>query len=153
MSRRPFVSLAVVLAGLALAVAPLSAATVEKTVSFQLDEWIDLGKTEGAVTLHRIRLTKPSGFSKSSLLRPGNSDFAADIEIQLEFSNDSTADWEANLRVEWVDGDGRPIDGYRGSADLDSETRHEMETVRVSTLKYGIDRAKKLKIEISANPD
>ena len=37
--------------------------------------------------------------------------------------------------------------------DRDSEQRHEQQTVTLSTLKYGIDKAKKLKIRITTNPD
>ena len=143
---------------LALALAillPLAtfAGTVEKNVPFKLDQWIDLASTDGPVTLHRVRLVREGGVTKSSFMRPGNSQYLADVQIQLEFTNDSTNDWEAKFDVEWLDAAGDTIDGYKGQEGLDSEKRHEEQTVTLSTLKYGLDKAKKLKIRIDTNPD
>ena len=76
-----------------------------------------------------------------------------DVQIQLEFTNDSSNDWEARMSIEWLDGEGKPIDGYQGEEGLDSEQRHDQQTVTLSTLKYGLDRARKLKISIDTNPD
>lgn len=130
-----------------------SAGTAEKTVAFKLGEWIDLASTDGPVTLHRIRVVREGGLTKSTFMRPGNSQYLADVQIQLEFTNDSTNDWEAKFDVEWLDAAGDAIDGYRGAESLDSEKRHEEQTVTLSTLKYGLDKAKKLKIRIDTNPD
>lgn len=141
-------------AALALGAPAVSqAGTVEKSVPFVLDQWIELGSTDGPVTLHRLRLVRQGGVTKSSFMRPGNNRYLADVQIQLEFSNDSTNDWEARFAVEWLDGDGKVIDGYEGDEGLDSEQRHDQQTVTLSTLKYGVDKAKKLKIRIDTNPD
>jgi hypothetical protein len=129
------------------------AGTVEKDVAFKLDQWIELASTDGPVTLHRVRLVRQGGVTKSSFMRPGNSKYLDDIQIQLEFTNDSSNDWEARMSIEWLDGEGRPIDGYQGEEGLDSEQRHDQQTVTLSTLKYGLDRARKLKISIDTNPD
>lgn len=129
------------------------AGTVEKSVPFALDQWIELASTDGPVTLHRVRLVRQGGVTKSSFMRPGNNKYLADVQIQLEFTNDSTNDWEAQFAIEWVDGDGKVIDGYEGDEGLESEQRHEQQTVTLSTLKYGLDKAKKLKIRIDTNPD
>ena len=129
------------------------AGTAEKTVTLKLGEWVELASTDGPVTLHRIRLVREGGITKSSFMRPGNSQYLADVQIQLEFTNDSTNDWEAKFDVEWLDGEGNAIDGYRGQEGLDSEQRHDEQTVTLSTLKYGLDRAKKLRIRIDTNPD
>jgi hypothetical protein len=139
---------------LALLVAgPASAGTAEKKVPFKIGEWFDLASTDGPVTLHRVRLVREGGLTKSTFMRPGNSEYLADVQIQLEFSNDATQDWEANLVIEWLDAEGRAIDGYRGAEGLDSEKRHDQQTVTLSTLKYGLERAKSLKIRIVTNPD
>lgn len=138
----------------ALAVPTASVAgTAEKTVPFAFDQWIDLASTDGPVTLHRVRIVRAGGVTKSSFMRPGNSQYLDDVQIQLEFSNDATKDWEAKFSVEWVDGEGRAIDGYQGNEGLDNEKQHDQQTVTVSTLKYGIERAKKLKIRIDYNSD
>ena len=129
------------------------AGTAEKTVAFALDQWVELASTDGPVTLHRVRLVREGGVTKSSFMRPGNNQYLADVQIQLEYTNDSTNDWEAQFSVEWVDAEGKVIDGYKGKEGLDSEQRHEQQTVTLSTLKYGLDKAKKLKIRIDTNPD
>ncbi len=132
---------------------PASAGTAEKTTSFKIGEWIDLASTDGPVTLHRLRLVREGGITKSTFMRPGNSQYLTDVQIQLEFTNDATRDWEARYSVEWLDADGQVIDGYQGNEGLDSEKRHDQQTVTLSTLKYGLERAKKLKIRIDYNPD
>jgi hypothetical protein len=86
-------------------------------------------------------------------MRPGNSQYLADVQIQLEYTNDSTNDWEAKFDVEWLDASGVAIDGYRGQEGLDSEKRHDQQTVTLSTLKYGLEKAKKLRIRLDYNPD
>lgn len=133
--------------------APSRAETVEKTVPFALDKWVDLASTDGPVTLHRVRLVRQGGSTKSTFMRPGSNKYLTDVQVQIEFSNDSTNDWEAAVAIEWVDDDGKVIDGYEGDEGLDSEKRHDEQTVTLSTLKYGLDRAKKLKIRIETHPD
>lgn len=130
-----------------------SAGTAEKAVTLKMGEWVELAATDGPVTLHRIRLVQEGGFTKSKFMRPGNSQYLTDVQIQFEFTNDSTSDWEARFDLEWLDADGKAIDGYRGEEGLDSEKRHEEQTVTLSTLKYGLDRAKKLRVRIDFQPD
>lgn len=132
---------------------PVSAGEVEKNVNFTLDEWIDLNSTDGPVTLHRIRIAKQSGVTKSKFLRPGNNEHLQDVQIQVEFTNDSSKDWEMRVNVEWSDGSGHVIDGYNDTESLDSDSRHDDQTVTLSTLKYGLEKAKKLKINIKFYPD
>ncbi len=79
---------------------------------FRLDQWIDLAASDGPVTLHRIRVARQGAGAKSKFLRPGNSEYLEDVQVQLEFSNDATRDWEARLDIEWLDADGAAIDGY-----------------------------------------
>lgn len=146
-------SLFVTAALLASLASPAFAGEVSKDAGFALDQWIELKATDGPVTLHRIRLVKQSGVTKSKFLRPGNSQFLSDVQIQLEYSNDSSKDWEAHLDIQWVDGSGEVIDGYNDTEGLDSESRNDDATVTLSTLKYGLERAKKLKIKIDFYPD
>lgn len=143
------------IAGLALLTwtLPASAGEVEKNLNFALDQWIDLNSTDGPVTLHRIRIVRQGGVTKSKFMRPGNSEHLEDVQIQVEFSNDSSKDWEMRLNVEWSDSSGEVIDGFNDTEGLDSESRHDDQTVTLSTLKYGIEKAKKLKIGIKFYPD
>jgi hypothetical protein len=148
MSRHPVVAV------LALAlVLPAAAAAVEKTVPFALDQWVDLGVTEGPVTLHRIRLASQSGVTKSKIFRPGGSSYTTDVQIQLEFTNQSTDDYEARIRFEWLDAAGVVIDGFDGTEGLDNEARFEQQTMTISTLRYGLDKAKKIRFSISTARD
>ncbi len=146
-------SLCVAAAVSALPAAAAFAGTAEKTVPFALDQWVELASTDGPVTLHRVRVVRQGGVTKSSFMRPGNNKYLDDVQIQLEFTNESSNDWEARFAIEWLDGDGKVIDGYEGTEGLDSEQRHDQQTVTLSTLKYGIDKAKRLKIRIDTNPD
>lgn len=131
----------------------LVAGDIEKCVEFELGEWIVLDSNDGPVTLHRIRVVKQSGITKSKVFRPGNAEHLETIQIQLEFSNEATRDWEAHLDLEWVDAQGVTIDGYDDDENLDSNENHDMVTVTLSTLKYGLDRAEKFKIRIRTYPD
>jgi hypothetical protein len=137
---------------LALA-APAVAGEVEKSVPFALDQWWDLGVTDGPVTLHRIRLVRQGRGIKSKLVRPLNSEYLEDIQIQLEYTNDATKDWEARIDLEWRDAEGNAIDGYNDEETLDNESKHEEQTVTLSTLRYGLERAKKLDLRITFQAD
>lgn len=132
---------------------PLIASAVEKSVPYALDQWVELNVTEGPVTLHRIRLASQSGVTKSKILRPGGSAYTTDVQIQLEFTNQSTDDYEARIRFEWLDAAGVVIDGYDGTEGLDNEARFEQQTMTISTLRYGLDKAKKIRFSISTARD
>jgi len=153
---RPFLKLRFVsaLAILSLAAPATWAGEVEKKASFALGEWVELNSTDGPVTIHRIRVERQSGLTKSKLFRPGGgAGYAADVQVQIEFTNDATHDWDAAVEVEWLDKDGEAIDGYRGTESLDSESRRDLQTITLSTLKYGLDRAKKLRVRIEFHPE
>ena len=64
--------------------APLSR---EHGGTLKLGEWVELASTDGPVTLHRIRLVREGGITKSTFMRPGNSQYLADVQIQLEYTN------------------------------------------------------------------
>lgn len=131
----------------------VAAGEVEKNVAFQLDQWVDLQASDGPVTLHRLRVARQGAGAKSMFVRPGNTQYLKDVQIQLEYTNDSTRDWEAQLEIEWLDADGVAIDGYRDQENLDSESRHDEQTVTLSTLRYGLDRARTLRIRVGFQPD
>ena len=86
-------------------------------------------------------------------MRPGNDEYLADVQVQLEFTNDATRDWEASLRIEWLDAAGHVVDGYRDTEELDSDSRHDVQTVTLSTLRYGLERASKLRVRIEFHPE
>lgn len=140
--------LAILVAASALAGGP-----VDKAVPFELGTWIELEHTEGPVVLHRIRVVEQTGtITKSTIFRPVGSEYLKTVQIQLEYSNSATKDWECFMQVEWVDADDKVIDGYRDSESLDDREAHDAATVTLSTLKYGLEKGKTLKIRLEVHP-
>ncbi len=123
------------------------AASVSKDFSFELDEWYDLDVQDGEITLHRVRVKEMSSNFKSKVFRPSNREFAKTVQIQVEYTNRSSRDVEADIDIVWVDSAGRVIDGYRDEEDMDEEETDEM-TMTFSTSKYGLEVAKTLKVGI-----
>ena len=129
---------------------------VEQSFAFETDKWFSLGDNPSSApaVLHRIQVTRQSGgFGKSSLMRPGNSDFLAPIEFRIEYSNVATHDWKARLRVTLLDEAGREIDGYSGTENLDEGERHQLLNIKIATLKYGLEKAKKLRVTAELRPE
>ena len=129
--------------------------TVEQTFAFEADKWFSLGDAgSGPVVLHRIQIARQQGhFTKSTLYRPGNTEFLAAIEIRLEYSNPASHDWKAKLRVTLLDEGGREIDGYSGTEDLDEGEKHQVATIKMATLKYALEHARKLKVWAELQPE
>ena len=149
-------SLALALALLAAFVPrPALGQAVSRTFAFEADKWYVLDDAkEGPVTLHRIQVARQRGhLTKSALFRPGNSEYLASIEIRLEYSNSATRDWKARFRLALLDDGGQEIDGYNGSEDLNEQESHNLVTIKLSTLKYGLERARKLRVVIECEPD
>jgi hypothetical protein len=145
--------LAITSLALIVAISAFAGAPVDKTASFELGTWVTLEHTEGPVVLHRIRVVEQAGaITKSTIFRPTGSEYLRTVQIQIEYSNSATRDWKAVLLVEWLDADGKVIDGYRGSESLDDRESHDITTITLSTLRYGLDRARTLKIFIEPRP-
>jgi len=132
---------------------PGEGATFQRTVPFALDQWVDIGWRDGPVTIHRLRVEQKGRSFKSVVTRPGNSEFLQDVQIQIEFSNSSTADWEVKTNIVWLDANSQVIDGYQGGEGLGDGDSHELATMLFSTLKYGLKQARTLRIELEIQPD
>jgi hypothetical protein len=129
-------------------------ATLQRTVPFALDQWVDLDLKDGPVTIHRLRVERKGGRGfKSVISRPGTTEFLQDVQIQVEFSNTSTSDWKVKADIVWLDASDKVIDGYKGAEGLDDRSSHELATMLFSTLKYGLDVARTLRIELEVEPD
>jgi hypothetical protein len=144
-----------VLGSTAVVSVPAEGAPLQRTVAFVLDQWVDIGFVDGPVTIHRLRIERKSGLKgfKSVLTRPGNSQFLQDVQIQIECSNTSTADWEVAAKIAWVDSGDAVIDGYEGREEVGEGESHELATMLFSTLKYGLDQARRLRVELEIVPD
>lgn len=131
-----------------------TAETVNKTFSFDLDKWYDVGVSEGPVTIHRVRVARQGGLvTKSKIFRPGNSEYLDSVQIQIEYSNTATRDWKADLRIVWTDDKDLVIDGYNGTEQLDERESFQHATVSLSTFKYGLEKARRLRVEIILKPE
>jgi hypothetical protein len=131
------------------------AEAVTRTFVYENDKWYPLDDAQdGPITLHRLQVTHQKGFfTKSNLIRPNNADYLSSLEIRLEYSNSATTDWKASLQIVLLDEDNREIDGYKGRQDLNEQEKHNVVTIRLSTLKYALERARKLKVSIECQPD
>ena len=139
------------LLGASTLLAPVaSAETIEREFPFELDKWFELGIEDGPVTFHRVRVEAVDSNFKSRVFRPGlkGDAMVRDVQIQVEYSNESSQDVETELEIFWLDARGRKIDGYHGEEDMDEEERHDEMTALRSTLVYGLDVAKTLSVKI-----
>ena len=130
-----------------LTAVPAAAADIDKEFPFKLDEWFPLEVSEGDLTIHRVRVKTIKGNVKSKIFRPTNTEFVQTVQIQVEYTNDSSRDVEADLDIVWVDSRGNVIDGYRDEEDMDEDEHDEM-TAMISTSAYGLEQAKKLLVKI-----
>jgi hypothetical protein len=137
-----------------LLAAPASAQTsVDKTVPFELDRWYELNVKEGPITLHRIHLERQGSGGIKARVTGSDDEYRVPIKVELEYSNVSSTDWRAVFRISWTDDGGEAIDGYSGSHQLDEKKDFNRTGGTVTTLRYGIARAKKLRLLISVKPD
>ena len=127
------------------------AEVIDKEFPFELDKWYDINFEDGPITIHRVRVEAIEGNFKSRVFRPGlkNDEMVQDVQIQVEYSNDASRDYEAELEIFWLDSEGRRIDGYQGEEDMDEEERREEMTALRSTLVYGLEVAKTLSVKIT----
>jgi len=143
------------LAAAASLCAPASAQTsVDKTVPFELDKWYELNVKDGPITLHRLRLERQGGGGlKARVTHGADEGYTAQVKAELEYSNASSTDWRATFRISWVDDAGEAIDGYNGSHQLDEKKDFARTGGTVTTLKYGIAKARHLRVRIGTKPD
>jgi hypothetical protein len=148
-------SLLMTLAALAALVAPAAAQTsVDKTLPFELDKWYELKVKDGPITLHRLRLERQEGGGlKARVTRAPDEEYTAPVKVELEYSNASSTDWKAVFRISWVDEAGEAIDGYNGSHQLDSKKDFDRCGGTVTTLKYGLAKARRLRVLLTVKPD
>lgn len=131
----------------------LLAAEVVKTYDFAVDEWHEIGEADGPVSLHRIRIDrKEARLTKSTLARPYNQSYLEAVRFQLEYSNGSTQKWRTRVTVRWLDEEGKVIDGFSANEALGKKNAHKVVQASVATLKYGLERAKTLEVEIRFEP-
>jgi hypothetical protein len=146
--------LALAILAVASAAAPAAAQpTVDKNLPFELDKWYELNVKEGPITLHRLRLERQGGVPLKARVTGGDDDFRVPVKVEIEYSNVSSTDWKAVVRITWLDEQGQVIDGYNGTSGLDEKKDFDRSGGTVVTLKYGLAHARKLRVLISARPE
>ena len=126
---------------------------VIKTYEFEVDRWQEIGVADGPVTLHRIRVDrKEDRLTKSVLARPYNQQYLEPIRFQLDYTNGSSSKWKARVTVRWLDEEGRIIDGFSANETLQKKSANKIAQASVATLKYGLQRAQTLEVEIRFEP-
>jgi len=134
--------------------APASAQTsVDRTVPFELDKWFELNVKEGPITLHRIRLERVGGGGLKARVTGGEDEYRVAVKVELEYSNAASSDWRGVFRISWVDESGETIDGYNGSHELEEKKDFIRTGGTVTTLRYGLSRARKLRLLLNVKPD
>ena len=128
-------------------------AEVIRSYEFEVDAWQELALSDGPVTLHRIRIDrKEDRLTKAVLSRPHNQQYLEPVRFQLEYSNGASEKWRARVTVRWVDSEGRVIDGFSANETLAKKSAYKIVQASVSTLKYGLESAKTLQVEIRIEP-
>ena len=141
------------LAATVLAVPASAQTSVDRTVPFELDKWYELDVKEGPITLHRLRLERAPGGGLKARVTGGEDEYRAAVKVEIEYSNAASSDWRGVFRISWVDESGEAIDGYNGSHQLSEKKDFERASGTVTTLRYGLARAKKLRLFLSVKPD
>lgn len=133
---------------------PATAQNVQRTIPFEVDQWVDLEVVNGAITLHRFRLVRDNTLVEPKLLgsKP-DFEFHDGLQFQLEFTNDGDYNWKADVRLEWKDDRDALIEGMAGQVTLNKRKRHHVRKVTDIALRYGIQRAEQLELKITVNPN
>ena len=153
MKRRVTRSILAAVLLVAAGVGVASGEEVVKTYEFAVDEWFEIGSSDGPVTLHRIRIDrKEDRLTKSMLARPYNQQYLEPIRFQLEYTNGSSEKWRARITVRWLDEEGRIIDAFSANEVMAKKSAHKVAQASVSTLKYGLERAATLEVEVRFEP-
>ncbi len=146
---RQISSVLILLVAVLLTQAPAEAATISKEFPFELGKWCDVESQDGPITIHRVRVDPRPRNIKSKVFRPSNSEFLETVQIQIEFSNAASRDIDLRVRIHWVDADGHVIDGHNGKEELGDEKSYGQTTITLSTLRYGLDQARKLVVDLA----
>jgi hypothetical protein len=130
---------------------PVSAQAIEESHPFTLDEWIEIDQEREPITIHRFRLIRSKGGLTSRVT--GEDRYSQPLELELEFTNDSSTDWHARIELEWSDADGTTIDGIETKFELDEGEQRDIRKERRSANRYGLEHARNLSLRIALEPD
>ena len=141
----------------ALLLAGASAATageaIVKSYDFAVDKWFEIEESDGPITLHRIRIDrKEDRLTKSVIARPYNQQYLEPVRFQLDYTNTSSAKWKTRVTVRWLDEEGSVIDGFSANETFQKNSARRIVQASVATLKYGLQQATTLEVEVRVDP-
>jgi hypothetical protein len=129
------------------------AAPITRAFDFEVDSWYAVDQKEGPITIHRVRLeTRSGGRVKSTVSRPLNETNMQPIALRIEYSNEADRKWTSHVEVRWLDEDGKLIDGFQTKQGLTRNSARKVNQATVTTLKYGLERAATLEVEVRLEP-
>jgi hypothetical protein len=129
------------------------ATVIKQSCEFRMETWCDVNQQDGAVTIHRFRVTTTDiGIRSISANNVLNDEYLERIGVQIEFTNDGDRKYKSFIKVRWVDGDETAIDGFGDEEGLDARRSHGMVRRSIGALKYGLMKAKQIEFEINLNP-
>jgi hypothetical protein len=119
----------------------------------ELEKWLDVNKTDGPITIHRLRIsTQQTGFRSWGTESYLNRDYLQRLGVQLEYTNDGVRRYKSYITVRLVDGSGEAIDGFGDEEGLESHRARGLVERSFPASKYGLKRMKRLELEIKLNP-
>jgi hypothetical protein len=129
------------------------ATVLTQKCDFQLETWCDINQTDGAVTIHRARVTTTeAGIRSISANNVLNDEYLKRIAVQIEYTNEGGRKYKSFIKVHWHDSDGEAIDGFGDEEGLEANKARGMVKRSIGALKYGLTRAKTLVVEVNLNP-
>jgi hypothetical protein len=151
-SRRVFAYL-VTLAALLGSSHAARATMLRQSCDFRLETWCDVNQTDGPVTIHRFRVTTSEvGIRSISAGSALNDEYLKRVGVQIEYTNESGAKHKSYIKARWLDAEGAPIDGFGDEEGLEANKARGMVKRSIGALKYGLEKAKKIELEVNLNP-
>jgi hypothetical protein len=132
---------------------PAAATVIKQTCDFRMEIWCDIEQTDGGVTLHRVRVTTSDlGIRSLSTNNALNDEYMERVGVQLDYTNEGSSRVKSYIKVRWIDEDGAAIDGFGDEEGLERSTTRGTVRRSIGALRYGLQRARTIEIEVNLNP-
>jgi hypothetical protein len=136
--------------GASLVAAQVITATFD---DFELERWMDVGQTDGGVTIHRLRVTtQRTGFRSWGAETALNRDYMQRLGVQVEFTNEGSRKVKSYITVRLLDASGEAVDGFGDEEGLDANRARGVVERSFPASKYGLKRVERLELEVKLSP-
>jgi hypothetical protein len=121
--------------------------------AFELEKWIDVNKTDGPITIHRIRVSEDqAGIRSKSAEMALNRAYVQRIAVQIEYTNESSRRYKSHIAVNMADANGEAVDGFSDDEGLEPNKSRGLVTRSFPASKYGLQRVTRIDLEIKLTP-